>query len=161
MDRAGLATPELLPEPERTDDAPHGVPAQEIRLALVLTGGVSLAVWMGGVASELQRLARGDGHYRTLCELTGSRIVIDTVGGSSAGGINGAILAMALTHGTDASSVRDVWVERRRCATCCATTGSRTGHRCCAGTAISCHNCRPFSGNCAGSRCIRASSRCR
>ena len=30
----------------------------ELRLALVLNGGVSLAVWMGGVAFELNRLVR-------------------------------------------------------------------------------------------------------
>ena len=31
---------------------------EELRLALVLNGGVSLAVWMGGVSYELNRLVR-------------------------------------------------------------------------------------------------------
>ena len=31
---------------------------QELRIAVVMTGGVSLAIWMGGVASELDQLNR-------------------------------------------------------------------------------------------------------
>ena len=38
------------------DPQPAPVPTEELRLALVLNGGVSLAVWMGGVALEIQRL---------------------------------------------------------------------------------------------------------
>src|SRR3954447_26084653 len=35
-------------------------PEKETRLALVLNGGVSSAVWMGGVVYELDRLRRDD-----------------------------------------------------------------------------------------------------
>ena len=37
---------------------PARAPVEEIRLAVVLNGGVSLAVWMGGVVQELNRLPR-------------------------------------------------------------------------------------------------------
>jgi len=37
---------------------PARAPVEEIRLAVVLNGGVSLAVWMGGVVQELDRLPR-------------------------------------------------------------------------------------------------------
>ena len=47
-----------------------GVPPEEVRCGVVLNGGVSLAVWMGGVALELDRLvkapARGDEPYASL-----------------------------------------------------------------------------------------------
>jgi len=42
---------------------PARAPVEEIRLAVVLNGGVSLAVWMGGVVQELDRLPRR-GHQR-------------------------------------------------------------------------------------------------
>src|SRR4051812_2022829 len=41
----------------RPGDAP-GPPAGELRLAVVMNGGVSLAIWMGGVAHELDLLRR-------------------------------------------------------------------------------------------------------
>src|SRR5690348_9932999 len=91
---------------------PVEVASQDLRIGVVLTGGVSLAVWMGGVVAELHRLARGTGAYRILTGLIRTNVSIDVIGGSSAGGVNGAVLAMALTHDTDASSVRDIWVER-------------------------------------------------
>src|SRR5690606_24059430 len=34
------------------------VPSEEVRFAVVLNGGVSLAVWMGGVVLELDRLTK-------------------------------------------------------------------------------------------------------
>ena len=40
--------------------ASHPVPAEEVRFAVVLNGGVSLAVWMGGVVLELDRLTKAD-----------------------------------------------------------------------------------------------------
>lgn len=86
------------------------VPAQQIRMALVLTGGVSLAVWMGGVVAEIERAVEGRGMYGALCALTKTTITVDVVGGSSAGGINGAMLGLALARGSDTATVRDVWV---------------------------------------------------
>ena len=51
-----------------------GAPPEEVRFGVVLNGGVSLAVWMGGVALELDRLvkapARADEPYAALLRLT-------------------------------------------------------------------------------------------
>jgi patatin-related protein len=85
---------------------------QELRLALVMNGGVSLAVWIGGACREFHRLAQGDGVYGDLLALTHSRARIDVLSGTSAGGINGAFLALALAHRTDLTGLRDLWVRR-------------------------------------------------
>src|SRR5690606_1403271 len=75
--------------------------SEELRLALVMNGGVSLAVWMGGVSYELDRFV-GESHpvYRRLLELTRTRARIDVISGTSAGGINGAALALATVYDT-------------------------------------------------------------
>jgi patatin-related protein len=86
---------------------------QELRLAVVMTGGVSLAVWMGGVAHELNRLVRADGDiYRRLLELTATTARVDVIAGTSAGGLNGALLAMAQIHDADMIAVRDLWLDK-------------------------------------------------
>lgn len=84
----------------------------ELRLALVLNGGVSLAVWMGGVVFELNRLVR-ETHpvYRGLLELTGTAARIDVISGTSAGGVNGAALALAQLHDQGLYALRDVWIK--------------------------------------------------
>ena len=41
--------------------SPVSLRTQEVRLALVLNGGVSLAIWMGGVVGELDRARRARG----------------------------------------------------------------------------------------------------
>lgn len=84
----------------------------ELRLALVLNGGVSLAVWMGGVVFELNRLVR-ETHpvYRGLLELTGTAVRIDVISGTSAGGVNGAALALAQLHDQGLYALRDVWIK--------------------------------------------------
>ncbi|MEO6362606.1 MAG: patatin-like protein [Caldimonas sp.] len=86
--------------------------SEELRLALVLNGGVSLAVWMGGVAYELNRLVR-ETHpvYEGLLKLTGTAARIDVISGTSAGGINGAALALAQVHDSSLYSLRDVWLD--------------------------------------------------
>ena len=94
--------------------------AEDVRVAIALNGGVSLAVWMGGCAVELDAARRahlgredlrlppdggslgpsqpGDERtaYHALCEAFDRRLVIDLMSGSSAGGINGALLAAAI-----------------------------------------------------------------
>lgn len=84
----------------------------ELRLALVLNGGVSLAVWMGGVVFELNRLVR-ETHpvYRGLLELTRTAVRIDVISGTSAGGVNGAALALAQLHDQGLYALRDVWIK--------------------------------------------------
>jgi patatin-related protein len=86
---------------------------QELRFAVVMTGGVSLAVWMGGVAHELNRLVRSDADvYQQLLDLTGCRARVDVIAGTSAGGLNGALLAMAQVHDADMIEVRKLWLDK-------------------------------------------------
>ena len=92
--------------------------SEEIRLAVVLNGGVSLAVWMGGVALELDRLARQQGVYATLLKLAGCTARVDVIAGTSAGGINGAALALAQVNPqARLMDLRDIWTEQGRLET--------------------------------------------
>jgi patatin-related protein len=84
---------------------------QELRIALVMTGGVSLCVWMGGVARELDRLLRRQSAYGVLLEALETDPRLDVVAGTSAGGLNGALLATARAFGSDVSGLRDLWLK--------------------------------------------------
>ena len=89
---------------------------EELRLALVMNGGVSLAVWIGGATAEIWRLVttrQNARHpvYERLLEVTGTTARVDVISGTSAGGINGAALALALIHKTDFMDLRRVWTE--------------------------------------------------
>ena len=84
---------------------------------MALNGGVSLAVWMGGCAVELDCARRahwgpegqsfdgaeGEGPKRTayasLCRAFRRELVIDIMSGASAGGVNGGLLAGAMVSG--------------------------------------------------------------
>jgi patatin-related protein len=112
------------------------VPTKELRLALVCYGGSSLAVYMHGVTKELHRLVKGSAllasdnagsegspservYARLLQELAGhdreqlrTRVVVDVIAGTSAGGINGVCLAKALTHNLSLDDFRDLWFVR-------------------------------------------------
>src|SRR3954471_3317397 len=89
---------------------------QEIRLAMTMVGGASLAIWMGGVASEtslLLRESRGDaepGLYRRLLDLLRATVSIDVLTGTSAGGINAACLGLAEAFGSSPQVLRDTWI---------------------------------------------------
>ncbi|MGW3916546.1 DUF3376 domain-containing protein [Streptomyces sp. NPDC005070] len=99
----------------------------ETRLALVLNGGVSLAVWMGGVTHELDLLRQASGDasedtvsvrdqavfkaWKKIAKRSGTRVAIDVVAGSSAGGLNGMLLATALGRGAALPDLRKVWEE--------------------------------------------------
>ena len=86
---------------------------QELRLAVVMTGGVSLAVWMGGVAHEINRMLQGShAAYEGLLDLTLSRARVDIVSGASAGGLNGALLATAIAHDVGLEDLRGVWLDQ-------------------------------------------------
>jgi Protein of unknown function (DUF3376)/Patatin-like phospholipase len=96
---------------------------QEIRLAVVMTGGVSLAIWMGGVARELNLLLhsgnnasalarRVQGCYQSLRELLSVDVSVDVLSGTSAGGINAAILGLANVNNSDIGALRDLWLEK-------------------------------------------------
>src|SRR5688572_15932617 len=83
--------------------------AREIRLGLVVYGGVSLAIYINGVADELFRTVRGRGIYKLLKRLLDSDIVLDVVSGTSAGGINGLFLAYALTNDREFADCAMLW----------------------------------------------------
>jgi predicted acylesterase/phospholipase RssA len=94
---------------------------KEQRYAVVLNGGVSLAVWMGGVTHELN-LARIASQldeppsgavkaWKEILDATGLSIAIDLVAGTSAGGLNGSLLATAVGRGVDLPDMKTVWTE--------------------------------------------------
>ncbi|MGW9434316.1 hypothetical protein ACWHA1_41200, partial [Streptomyces decoyicus] len=113
-----------------------GADTQEIRIATAMTGGVSLAIWMGGVARELNLLqqaawrrhpaadhpfepelgvsTRCDGRVRDLyvrlLNLLDVTVSIDMLSGTSAGGINGALLGLARANSLDLGDLRDFWL---------------------------------------------------
>lgn len=105
---------------------------REVRFAVVLYGGVSLAIYMNGVSQELLRMVRGsaglpdddpDGDLdpveriyrdlsRTLDPKGPTKFVIDIISGTSAGGINGVALAKALVLGCrDMDALRKAWTD--------------------------------------------------
>ncbi|HEX2030616.1 MAG TPA: patatin-like protein, partial [Actinomycetota bacterium] len=84
---------------------------EELRLALALNGGLSLAIWIGGVSMEINRLVRGESVYGELLELTQSTARVDVMAGASAGGINGALLGMAIAHDQSLERIRSVWLD--------------------------------------------------
>jgi patatin-related protein len=109
---------------------------REVRLAVVLYGGVSLAIYMHGTTKELHRLVKASALedqglgpddesptervYRRLLRFmrehdehrVRTRVVVDVIAGTSAGGINGVYLAKALAHNRSQDKLRDVWIER-------------------------------------------------
>lgn len=96
---------------------------QEVRFALVMYGGVSLAVYMNGVAQEFFHLVRATSEnasgeatgteavYRELAGLVNSRFAVDIISGSSAGGINAIFLGKALANGQDLDGLSRLWME--------------------------------------------------
>ena len=98
---------------------PEAKPPQELRLAVVMTGGVSLAIWMGGVASEIDQLLRARHEqvtteqevYEQLLTLSGYQPRVDVVSGTSAGGVNGALLAGAVARHRSLVGLREVWLD--------------------------------------------------
>jgi glycerophosphoryl diester phosphodiesterase/membrane protease YdiL (CAAX protease family)/predicted acylesterase/phospholipase RssA len=100
-------SPTVAPGPVETTDQ-----REELRLALALNGGVSLAVWMGGVVDELLRFVRCAGPYVPALAAAKKRPRIDVMAGASAGGLNGVFLAVALVYKwTSLEQLRDLWVE--------------------------------------------------
>uniref|UniRef100_A0A832A5L2 Patatin-like protein n=1 Tax=Desulfacinum infernum TaxID=35837 RepID=A0A832A5L2_9BACT len=83
--------------------------SREIRIALVLYGGVSLAVYENGVARAFFDLVKGQGPFGPLLQLLDADAVVDVVAGTSAGGINGLFLAAALESGGDFTKTADLW----------------------------------------------------
>ncbi len=123
------SVPGLVP----TVPTPPTLDTLEIRLATTMTGGVSLAVWMGGVAREIDLLTQASNArrgatgqspappvsqahaernlYSRLLELLDVVVDVDILSGTSAGGINAALLAYARTRGGDLSPLRNIWLD--------------------------------------------------
>ena len=107
------------------------VSTQKIRVATTMTGGVSLAIWMGGVTRELNLLTQAstwrkhlpsNGQalpeiadatdpdqavrelYLRLIDLLDVTVTTDVLSGTSAGGINAALLALSRARGVDLAS---------------------------------------------------------
>jgi patatin-related protein len=115
-------------------NAVQGGDARELRLAVVLYGGASLAIYMHGTTKELHRLVKAsavaergmDGttaservYGKLLAEVARrdphgvrTRVVVDVVAGTSAGGINGVYLAKAVAHNRSQDALRDLWLDR-------------------------------------------------
>ncbi|MFJ9643395.1 DUF3376 domain-containing protein [Streptomyces sp. NPDC101206] len=140
-------------------DDPLGGHSSELRLALAMRGGVSLAVWMGGACCETAALRAaapaatpepeaapepgtpeggtqapghsqgqgagggpgqghvpvrgpGEGVYRGLLQACGyDHVDIDVLVGTSAGGLNGVLMACHLVYGMPfGAGVRDLWL---------------------------------------------------
>src|SRR5512146_3084455 len=107
---------------------------KEIRFAVVMYGGVSLAIYINGVAQELYKMVRAtarkrneDGSlgdyfiekpesteavYRALGEPLRTRFVVDILSGTSAGGINAIFLAKALANDQPMAQLEKMWVEQ-------------------------------------------------
>ncbi|WP_406447009.1 patatin-like protein [Streptomyces sp. NBC_01613] len=99
-----------MPDPV---DGVKDADVQDIRLAVVMNGGVSLAVWISGVTLELHRLATARygtcRAYQPLLKMLQAKASVDVVAGTSAGGINGAFLALGLARRTGIEAMRDLW----------------------------------------------------
>jgi hypothetical protein len=115
--------------------APVDTSTEEVRVAMALNGGVSLAVWMGGCAVELdcarrahlgtedlayhdyvpedERATKERRIYHGLCRAFDRRLSIDVLSGASAGGVNGALLAAAMSRGRRLHPrfVRERWLD--------------------------------------------------
>ena len=106
---------------------------KELRIGLVLYGGVSLAVYMNGVVTEIWHALRAsvarnpkclkvDGTSAVYLHLIESlkdkhdgadlRIVVDTIAGTSAGGVNGVVLGKAIATGANAAVLNETWIEQ-------------------------------------------------
>jgi predicted acylesterase/phospholipase RssA len=95
---------------------PAGI-EREIRIGLVLYGGVSLAIYEYGVTLEFLRLvraSRGVEHnaYTELLSAAKAKATVDIISGTSAGGINGVALAKALAQGEGMEGLRRAWVDK-------------------------------------------------
>jgi patatin-related protein len=115
-----------------------GQHTQEIRFAVVLYGGVSLAIYINGVVQELLRLVRSTAlpypelkfservyhelgsilehgviprHDAAADQNVRTKFKVDVISGTSAGGINGVFLAKALANNSNIDALQDLWFD--------------------------------------------------
>lgn len=91
-------------------DAP--VRSREARIALILYGGVSLAIYENGVTQTFFDFVRERGSFKFFAELLDINATVDVIAGTSAGGINGLMLAAALESGADFGAAARLWREQ-------------------------------------------------
>jgi predicted acylesterase/phospholipase RssA len=154
----------VIPDPDAADPGASDLGnTQDVRFAVAMSGGVSLAVWMGGVAREvnlLQQASRsrqrdcrpvpdqavrpgpggpegtaGTGAnpgreadpgraaspagwdaqvrnlYRQLLDCLDITVTVDVLAGTSAGGVNAALLGLSSAAGADLAMLRDLWLK--------------------------------------------------
>ena len=124
------------PAASHPPDLPSDHDVRELRLALVCYGGVSLAIYMHGITKELEKLTRASArlaespdenpypidksehaYFNALkrkAEHDGyrTRVVVDIISGTSAGGINGVCLAKSLALDAPQDGLRDLWLTK-------------------------------------------------
>jgi patatin-related protein len=112
--------------------------AVDLRLAVVLYGGVSLAVYMAGVVEEIlacvRATARDDAPvdelsavYRAAADASGiARVAVDVLTGASAGAIDAIFLAKALAQRGSLAAIRDLWQREADAALLIADRSART-----------------------------------
>ena len=96
----------------------------EKRFAVVMYGGISLAIYINGVAQELFNLVKSTSEaaeteelsgtaavYKKIAKCLGTKFVVDILSGTSAGGINAIHLAKALANNQDFSALKNLWVD--------------------------------------------------
>jgi predicted acylesterase/phospholipase RssA len=96
--------------------------SRQLRLALVMNGGVSLAVWMSGVTHELNNCrlasqvpAATNATRRAWADILAAAdtaVTIDLIAGASAGGLNGTVLAKVVACNEDLPDMRALWLDR-------------------------------------------------
>lgn len=106
--------------PSDTESQKQGE-APELRLALGMRGGVSLAVWIGGACAEIDELRSDErrrderqsdepSFWKRLVAACGySGVAVDVLAGASAGGLNGVLFASAIRHGFAMRDLLPLW----------------------------------------------------
>ena len=152
---AGVDDSSRPAEAIRAKDIKFSEATQDVRMAVAMSGGVSLAVWMGGVAREVNLLqqasnrrvnearvsaggggatgkptgggaspprdgrpgvptcdwdARSRDLYLSLLRLLDLRVTVDVLSGTSAGGVNAALLGLSSVAGVDLARLRGLWL---------------------------------------------------
>lgn len=108
---------------------------KELRFGLVCYGGISLAIYMHGITSELHKLVKASNRYansrdgsnpfgkdttehvyfeilRQIAAGEPLLVIVDVIAGTSAGGINGIALAKALARNLDQAPLKQVWFRK-------------------------------------------------
>ncbi len=92
---------------------PDDARRRQLRLALSMNGGVSLAVWIGGAVAEIDELRRGVGFWGDLLVAAGYQreARVDVMAGASAGGLNAVMLAEAIQSDRAFDKFFPLWLD--------------------------------------------------